>query len=81
MAGRPLVVMSEMKVSQEDVRTRGCAWRGVAAGKASRFRTNRALSWGAKTNCSLLGIPNPGSQTENAPALLPCWLPRNALTT
>ena len=34
-AGRPLAVMSEMKVSQEDVRTRGCAWRGVAAGAAS----------------------------------------------
>ena len=34
-AGRPLVVMSEMKVSQEDVHTRGCAWRGVATGTAS----------------------------------------------
>ena len=30
-----VAVMSEMKVSQEDVRTRGCAWRGVAAGTAS----------------------------------------------
>jgi hypothetical protein len=34
-AGRPLVVMSEMKVSQEDVRTRAWAWRGVATGMAS----------------------------------------------
>ena len=56
-AGRPLVVMSEMKVSQEDVRTRGCAWRGVAAGKASRFRTKRALSRGAKTNGAVCAAP------------------------
>ena len=56
-AGRPLVVMSEMKVSQEDVRTRGCAWRGVAAGKASRFRTNRALSRRARTNGAVYATP------------------------
>jgi hypothetical protein len=49
-AGRPLAVMSEMKVSQEDVAARGCAWRGVSAGTTSRFRPNRALSRGAKTN-------------------------------
>ena len=55
--GRPLAVMSEMKVSQEGVRTRGCAWRGVAAGKASRFRPNRALSWGAKTNGAVYAAP------------------------
>ena len=50
VAGRPLAVMSEMKVSQEDGRTRGGAWRGLAAGTASRFMANRALSRGAKTN-------------------------------
>ena len=55
--GRPLAVMSEMKVSQEDVRTRGCAWRGVAARTASRFMTNRALSRGAKTNGATYGVP------------------------
>jgi hypothetical protein len=42
--------MSEIKVSQEDMWTRECAWRGVAAGMASRSMANRALSWGAKTN-------------------------------
>ena len=40
--GRPLAVMSEMKVSQEDVRTRAWAWRGVATRTASRFMANRA---------------------------------------
>ena len=50
-------VMSEMKVSQEDVRTRGCAWRGVGAGMASRFMANRALSWGAKTNGAVRATP------------------------
>ena len=34
-AGRPLAVMSEMKVSQEDLAARAWAWRGVAAGTAS----------------------------------------------
>ena len=29
----PLAVMSEMKVSQGDVRTRGCAWRGDTRGR------------------------------------------------
>ena len=57
MAGRPLAVMSEMKVSQEDVRTRAWAWRGVAARTASRFMANRALSWGAKTNGAVCAAP------------------------
>jgi hypothetical protein len=56
-AGRPLAVMSEMKVSQEDVAARGCAWRGVSAGTTSRFRPNRALSRGAKTNGAVYGAP------------------------
>ena len=56
-AGRPLAVMSEMKVSQEDLAARAWAWRGVAAGKASRFRPNRALSWGAKTNGAVYAAP------------------------
>ena len=43
-AGRPLVVMSEMKVSQEDVAARVQPWRGVGAGTASRFMANTALS-------------------------------------
>ena len=33
VAGRPMAVMSEIKVSQEDVRTRAWAWRGVAPGR------------------------------------------------
>ena len=49
--------MSEMKVSQEDLAARAWAWRGVAAGKASRFRPNRALSWGAKTNGAVYAAP------------------------
>ena len=56
-AGRPLAVMSEMKVSQEDVRTRAWAWRGVAARTASRFMANRALSRGAKTNGAVCAAP------------------------
>ena len=57
MAGRPLAVMSEMKVSQEDGRTRGGAWRGLAAGTASRFMANRALSRAAKTNGAVCAAP------------------------
>ena len=57
MAGRPLAVMSEMKVSQEDVRTRAWAWRGVGAGMASRFMANMALSWGARTNGAVCAAP------------------------
>ena len=49
--------MSEMKVSQQDMPTRGCAWRGVSAGTTSRFRPNRALSRGAKTNGAVYGAP------------------------
>ena len=56
-AGRPLAVMSEMKVSQEDVAARGHPWRGVGAGMASRFMANRALSWGAKTNGAVCATP------------------------
>jgi hypothetical protein len=56
-AGRPLAVMSEMKVSQEDVHTRAWAWRGVAAGTASRFRPNRALSRRARTNGAVYATP------------------------
>eukprot|EP01046_Picozoa_sp_COSAG06_P036020 COSAG06_NODE_3933_length_4750_cov_3.537734_1_plen_145_part_00 len=56
-AGRPLAVMSEMKVSQEDVHTRAWAWRGVAARTASRFMMNRALSRGAKTNGAVYAAP------------------------
>ena len=56
-AGRPMAVMSEMKVSQEDVRTRAQAWRGVGARTTSRFRPNRALSRGAKTNGAVYGAP------------------------
>ena len=56
-AGRPLAVMSEMKVSQEDVAARAWAWRGVAARTASRFMTNRALSRGAKTNGAVYAAP------------------------
>ena len=57
VAGRPMAVMSEMKVSQEDVRTRAQAWRGVSARTTSRFRPNRALSRGAKTNGAVYGAP------------------------
>eukprot|EP01046_Picozoa_sp_COSAG06_P002629 COSAG06_NODE_95_length_24425_cov_882.571035_6_plen_118_part_00 len=57
VAGRPLAVMSEMKVSQEDVCTRGCAWRGAGAGMASRFMANRALSPGARTNGAVCAAP------------------------
>ena len=57
VAGRPLVLMSEMKVSQEDVRTRGGAWRGVGAGMASRFMANMALSRGAKSNGAVCAAP------------------------
>ena len=56
-AGRAGAVMSEMKVSQQDMPTRGCAWRGVSAGTTSRFRPNRALSRGAKTNGAVYGAP------------------------
>ena len=57
VAGRPMAVMSEIKVSQEDVRTRAQAWRGVGARTTSRFRPNRALSRGAKTNGAVHGAP------------------------
>ena len=57
VAGRPMAVMSEMKVSQEDVRTRAQAWRGVSARTTSRFMANRALSRGAKTNGAVYGAP------------------------
>ena len=57
MAGRPLAVMSEMKVSQEDVAARAQPWRGVGAGTASRFMANRALSRGAKTNGAVCAAP------------------------
>ena len=57
VAGRPMAVMSEMKVSQEDVRTRAQAWRGVGARTTSRFMANRALSRGAKTNGAVYGAP------------------------
>ena len=56
-AGRPLVVMSEMKVSQEDVAARAQPWRGVGAGTASRFMMNRALSRGARTNGAVCAAP------------------------
>ena len=57
VAGRPMAVMSEIKVSQEDVRTRAQAWRGVSARTTSRFRPDRALSRGAKTNGAVYGAP------------------------
>ena len=56
-AGRPLVVMSEMKVSQEDVAARVQPWRGVGAGTASRFMANTALSRGARTNGAVCAAP------------------------
>ena len=56
-AGRPLAVISAMKVSQEDVAARGHPWRGVGAGTASRFMTNRALSHGARTNRAVCAAP------------------------
>ena len=56
-AGWPLAAMSEMKVSQEDVHTRAWAWRGVAAGMASRFMANTALSQGARTNGAVYAAP------------------------
>ena len=58
MAGRPLVVMSEMKVSQEDVVARAQPWRGVGAGTASRSMANTALSWGARTNGAVCATPS-----------------------
>ena len=69
MAGRPLAVMSEMKVSQEDLAARAWAWRGVAAGKASRFRPNRALSRRAKTNGAVYATPG-GSRHASITGLL-----------
>ena len=57
VAGRPMAVMSEIKVAQEDVRTRAQAWRGVSARTTSRFRPDRALSRGAKTNGAVYGAP------------------------
>ena len=57
MAGRPLAVMSEMKVSQEDVAARAQPWRGVGAGTASRFMANTALSRGARTNGAVCATP------------------------
>ena len=52
-----VAVISEMKVSQQDVAARAQAWRGVSAGTTSRFRPNRALSRGAKTNGAIYGAP------------------------
>ena len=52
-----VAVISEMKVSQEDVAARAQAWRGVGAGTTSRFMANRALSRGAKTNGAVYGAP------------------------
>ena len=57
VAGRPMAVMSEMKVSQQDVAARAQAWRGVGARTTSRFMVNRALSRGAKTNGAVYGAP------------------------
>ena len=50
-------VMSEMKVSQEDLAARVQAWCGVGAGTTSRFMANRALSWDAKTNGAVYAAP------------------------
>ena len=44
-------------VSQEDVRTRLGACRGVGAWTASRFMASRALSWGARTNGAVCAAP------------------------
>ena len=52
-----VAVISEMKVSQQDVAARAQAWRGVGAGTTSRFMANRALSRGAKTNGAVYGAP------------------------
>ena len=52
-----VAVMSEMKVSQQDVAARAQAWRGVGARTTSRFMANRALSRGAKTNGAVYGAP------------------------
>ena len=50
-------MISEMKVSQQDVAARAQAWRGVGARTTSRFMANRALSRGAKTNGAVYGAP------------------------
>ena len=52
-----VAVVSEMKVSQQDVAARAQAWRGVGAETTSRFMANRALSRGAKTNGVVYGAP------------------------
>ena len=52
-----VAVVSEMKVSQQDVAARAQAWRGVGARTTSRFMANRALSRGAKTNGAVYGAP------------------------
>ena len=52
-----VAVVSEMKVSQQDVAARAQAWRGMGAETTSRFMTNRALSRGAKTNGVVYGAP------------------------
>ena len=52
-----MAVISEMKVSQQDVAARAQAWRGVGAETTSRFMANRALSRGAKTNGAVYGAP------------------------
>ena len=52
-----VAVISEMKVSQQDVAARAQAWRGVGARTTSRFMANRALSRGAKTNGAVYGAP------------------------
>ena len=68
-APRRWAVMGEMKVSQEDVRTRAWAWRGVGAGMASRFMANRALSSGAMTNGAVCATPgaSPGRRHHHLP--------------
>ena len=52
-----VAVVSEMKVSQQDVAARAQAWRGVGAETTSRFMANRALSRGTKTNGAVYGAP------------------------
>jgi hypothetical protein len=51
------VVLRDMKVSPEDVRTRLDAWRGVGACTASCFMASRALSRGARTNGAVCAAP------------------------
>jgi hypothetical protein len=53
-AGRPLAVMSEMKVSQEDVRTRGLKTNGAvyAAPGGSRHRLYHRTAQTRGTSCA-----------------------------